>query len=102
MTDRSDSSRGDIAAAARALGVNPNTVRTWLAQGGLASLDPADVEAMRALLHDDEEPAPPPPVQRSRARTSIPGWQRSIVVADEEIAPGVLRAPIVRGVWEQP
>ena len=73
----SRTSRSDIAAAARALGVNPNTVRTWLAQGGLASLDPVDVEAMRAWLYDDEEPAPPPPVQRSRARSAIPEWQRA-------------------------
>lgn len=50
---RADSAYSDVAAAAEALGVNPNTVRTWLAQGDLASLEPADVAALRVRLDDD-------------------------------------------------
>lgn len=52
--DRSLPTRSkSIAEAAQTLGVNPNTVRTWLREGHLLSLEPADVEALRVRLDAD-------------------------------------------------
>ena len=38
--------------AAKVLGVSPNTVRSWLREGHLASLAAADVDALRVKLDD--------------------------------------------------